>query len=140
MKGITQNRINDVKDIDLIQYLLDRYPDRFTKRKNGTQLVYKNNKSLVIYEDHAYDFGEVNHAYKDSIYVEQMLSGCTFMEAVERLEVWKSSKTAEDNNEVRLDLFTKVYDDVDEMSGNNEMWLIPDGLDELERQDEQQSK
>lgn len=130
MKGITQNRINDVKDIDLIQYLLDRYPDRFTKRKNGTQLVYKNNKSLVIYEDHAYDFGEVNHAYKDSIYVEQMLSGCTFMEAVERLEVWKSNKIAEDCNEVRLDLFNRIYDDVDELSEDDEPCFIPNSGDE----------
>ncbi len=125
MKGITQNRINDVKDIDLIQYLLDRYPDRFTKRKNGTQLVYKNNKSLVIYGDHAYDFGEVKHAYKDSIFVEQMLSGCTFMEAVERLEVWKSSKTAENSDEVRLDLFNRIYaDDMD--SEAKEPMFIPD--------------
>lgn len=106
MKGITQNRINDVKNIDLIQYLLDRYPDCFTKRKNGTQLVYKKYKSLVIYQDHAYDFGEVNHAYKDSIYVEQMLSGCTFKEAVERLEVWKAEQLSKGT--VSLNLFDNL--------------------------------
>ncbi|MBP3782750.1 MAG: hypothetical protein J6I68_05830 [Butyrivibrio sp.] len=123
MKGITQNRINDVKDIDLIQYLLDRYPDRFTKRKNGTQLVYKNNKSLVIYGDHAYDFGEVNHAYKDSIYVEQMLSGCTFMEAVERLEVWKQSK-GDCDDKIRLDLFDNVRSDIDTCIGEEQLFMI----------------
>ncbi len=111
MIGITQNRINDVKDMDLIAYLLDRYPDKFIQRKNGEQLVYKNYKSLVIYKDHAYDFGEVRHAYKDSIYVEQLLSGCTFMEAVERLEVWKQSK-ADCNDEIRLDLFNMVHTDM----------------------------
>lgn len=87
MKGITQDRIDNAKDIDLIQYLQDRYQDKFRQRKTG-ELVLLSNKSFVLYKDHAYDFGEVKHPYKDSIFVEQMLSGCTFMEAVERLEIW----------------------------------------------------
>ncbi len=109
MIGIIQSRINDVKDIDLIQYVLDRYPNKFNVRKNGEQLSYKENKALVIYKDHAYDFGEVKHPYKDSIYIEQLLSDCTFTEAVERLEVWKKGKDAESSDVVKLDMFDNVH-------------------------------
>lgn len=131
MIGITQNRIDDVKEIDLIAYLLDRYPDKFIQRKNGEQLVYKNYKSLVIYKDHAYDFGEVRHAYKDSIYVEQLLSGCTFMEAVERLEVWKRCKQSDcDTDNERLDLFDNLDNLETEAVRTENMMYIPDLLSE----------
>lgn len=120
MKGITQDRIDNVKDIDLIQYLQDRYQDKFRQRKTG-EMVLMSNKSFVVYKDHAYDFGEVKHPYKDSIFVEQMLSGCTFMEAVERLEIW----LAEQEGGIHMfdNLDSKRNDDVDEG-----MMQIPDGL------------
>ena len=125
MIGIVQSRINDVKDIDLIQYLLDRYPSKFNVRKNGEQLSYKENKALVIYKDHAYDFGEVKHPYKDSIYIEQLLSDCTFMEAVERLEVWKKGKNAESSDEVKLDMFDNLNTLESEEERGENMMFIP---------------
>lgn len=97
MKGIDQKRIDTVKRIPLQEYLLDTYPNKFRKRNNG-DLVLKENKGLVVYNDHAYDFGEVKHPYKDSIYIEQLLSGCTFMEAVERLEEWIDKHDTPDKN------------------------------------------
>lgn len=133
MIGIIQSRINDVKDIDLIQYVLDKYPSKFNIRKNGEQLSYKENKALVIYKDHAYDFGEVKHPYKDSIYIEQLLSDCTFTEAVERLEVWKKGKEAETNGEVRLDMFDNLNTDNDEIAPNDELITIPDGISFVEK-------
>ena len=66
MKGITQNRIDNVKHIDLIKYLQDRHKEKFRQRKIG-ELVLFSNKSFVVYKDHAYDFGEVRHPYKDMI-------------------------------------------------------------------------
>ncbi len=110
MKGISQSRIDNAKDINLISYVLEKYEDRFYKRKNG-ELIYRDKKSLVIYSDHAYDFSEARHPYKDSIYVEELISGCTFMEAVERIEVWKKSKNASSEDEVELDLFDDMYTD-----------------------------
>ena len=126
MIGIIQSRINDVKDIDLIQYVLDKYPSKFNIRKNGEQLSYKDNKALVIYKDHAYDFGEVKHPYKDSIYIEQLLSDCTFTEAVERLEVWKKEKNAESSDEVKLDLFDNLGISETEVTRDEGMMFIPD--------------
>lgn len=131
MKGVIQRRIDDVKDIDLIAYLQDRYPEKFSVRKNGEQLVYRNNKSLVIYRDHAYDFGEVRHAYKDSIYVEQMLSGCTFTEAVERLEVWKAEQLSKGT--VSLNLFDNLDTDIDNDNlSKEEIVFITNDISNLE--------
>lgn len=128
MKGITQDRIDNVKDIDLIQYLQDRYQDKFRQRKTG-EMVLLSNKSFVVYKDHAYDFGEVKHPYKDSIFVEQMLSGCTFMEAVERLEVWKKEKDANVSGIVSLDLFDNLKTDIDKddsIANNSELMISDD--------------
>lgn len=127
MIGIVQSRIDDVKDIDLIQYLLDRYPSKFNVRKNGEQLSYKDNKSLVIYKDHAYDFGEVKHPYKDSIYIEQLLSDCTFMEAVERLEVWKAEHASKETG--NLDIFNNLNTNCEKEIFGEGFMFIPDGIE-----------
>lgn len=123
MKGIEQVRIDIVKKIPLKKYLLDIYPDKFRIRNNG-DLVLKDNKGLVVYDDHAYDFGKVKHPYKDSIYIEQQLSGCTFMEAVERLENWIDKHNTPDKNnttskkemdkpeKINLHLFDNIADNV----------------------------
>lgn len=89
--------------------------------------LYRNYKSLVIYKDHAYDFGEVRHAYKDSIYVEQLLSGCAFMEAVERLEVWKAEQASKETG--LLNMFDSLTVDRGEADTYNEGFLfIPDDI------------
>ena len=131
MKGISLQRIDYVKDINLIQYVLDNYNEKFYQRKNG-ELVYKPNRSLVIYEDHAYDFSVVNHAYKDSIYIEELLSGCTFTEAVERIEVWKKSKEAEENSLTS----THIFDTLSSVQPEEQLTAcnlmnIPDGIDDI---------
>lgn len=131
MKGISLERINYVKDINLIQYVIDNYNDKFYQRKNG-ELVYRLNRSLVIYADHAYDFSVVKHAYKDSIYIEEFLSGCTFSEAVERIEVWKKSKEADESGSVRIDIFNNLSSvQPEEQKELDGLMNIPDGIDRL---------
>ena len=123
MKGITQERINIVKNIDLIQYLKDNHPDRFRVRKGG-ELVDKQDKSFVVYQDHAYVYNEVKHPYKDSIYVEEMVSGCSFMEAVEHIETWIAKRKMPAPT-------TQPKAEEKEAISDDGFMFIPDGIDEL---------
>ena len=129
---ITMEQIDYVKDIDLIQYVLDNYKDLFYQRESG-DLVYKPNRALVVYKDHAYDFGTTRYPYKDSIYIEELCGGSTFVEAVERIEVWKKSKEAEASGEHQLDIFeniqTRQPTEADIMEQG--FMYIPDGMDSI---------
>ena len=60
-----------------------------------------------------------------------MLSGCTFMEAVERLEVWKKEEDAKASGIVSLDLFDNLKTDTDKddsNANNSELVMISDDV------------
>ena len=131
MKGISLERIDYVKDIDLIQYVIDKYNGLFYQRQNG-ELVYKANRSLVIYKDHAYDFSVTRHAYKDSIYVERLLGGSSFVEAIERIEAWKHSKAAQEGQCFSLNIFNNLSSSqTDAYTQEDGFMIIPDGIEEV---------
>ncbi len=66
----------------------------------------------------------VKHPYKDSIYVEEMVSGCSFMEAVERIETWIAKRKIPDPTpQPKAEETEAIKDDG--------FMFIPDGIDEL---------
>lgn len=90
MIGITREEVNELNAINIQEYLLETDKDNFIKRNNGT-IIYKKDKSYVIWSDHAYVFGKVvQHPYKDPIGLLRELYGYSFMEAVNKLREYVS--------------------------------------------------
>ena len=92
MKGISKQRVVEANSINLINYLKETDASSFRERKNGT-IVYVPNDSLVIWADHSYDFGTVQHPYKDAIGTIRMLYDYSFEEAITKLEEYNHNHT-----------------------------------------------
>lgn len=87
MHGIERAEIDQLKKINLQEYLLSFDKDNYRQRSNGT-IVNKNKSHIVIYEDHSYQFNTTVNPYKDNIGTLQVLYGWTFMETVEKLRAY----------------------------------------------------
>lgn len=92
MHGIERAEIEQLKQINLKEYLLSFDKDNYRQRSNGT-IVNKNKSHIVIYEDHSYQFNTTVNPYKDNIGTLQLLYGWTFMETVEKLRAYKKHTT-----------------------------------------------
>ncbi len=92
MHGIERAEIEQLKQINLKEYLLSFDKDNYRQRSNGT-IVNKNKSHIVIYEDHSYQFNTTVNPYKDNIGTLQTLYGWTFMETVEKLRAYKKRTT-----------------------------------------------
>ena len=92
MHGIERAEIQQLKQINLKEYLLSFDKDNYRQRSNGT-IVNKNKSHIVIYEDHSYQFNTTANPYKDNIGTLQTLYGWTFMETVEKLRAYKKCTT-----------------------------------------------
>ena len=92
MHGIERAEIEQLKQINLKEYLLSFDKGNYRHRSNGT-IVNKNKSHIVIYEDHSYQFNTTVNAYKDNIGTLQTLYGWTFMETVEKLRAYQKRTT-----------------------------------------------
>ena len=92
MHGIERAEIEQLKQINLQEYLLSFDKDNYRHRTNGT-IVKKDKSHIVIYEDHSYQFNTTVKPYKDNIGTLQTLYGWTFMETVEKLRAYKKCTT-----------------------------------------------
>lgn len=91
MKGITQKELQEIKEINLIDYIKETDPSHFRERDNGT-LVYLADKALVIYPDHGYYFEKVAHSYMDNIATLRFVYGYSFMDAIDHLKEYRDGK------------------------------------------------
>lgn len=91
MHGIERAEIEQIKQINLKEYLL--YFDRgnYRQRNNGT-IVKKDNSHIVIYDNHSYQFNTTIKPYRDNIGTLQALYGWTFMETIEHLRKYRDRK------------------------------------------------
>lgn len=92
MHGIERAEIEQLKQINLKEYLLSFDKDNYRQRSNGT-IVNKNKSYIVIYEDHSYQFNTTVNPYRDNIGTLQTLYGWTFMETVEKLRAYQKRTT-----------------------------------------------
>ena len=92
MHGIERAEIEQLKQINLKEYLLSFDKDNYRQRSNGT-IVKKDKSHIVIYADHSYQFNTTVNPYKDNIGTLQLLYGWTFMETVEKLRADKKHTT-----------------------------------------------
>lgn len=92
MHGIERAEIEQLKQINLKEYLLSFDKDNYRQRSNGT-IVNKNKSHIVIYEDHSYQFNTTVNPYRDNIGTLQVLYGWTFMETVEKLRAYQKRTT-----------------------------------------------
>lgn len=106
MKGINKQRIVEANSINLIDYLKDTDGSKFRERKNGT-IVYIPNDSVVIWNDHSYDFGTVEYPYKDAIGTIRELYGYGFEEAIIKLEEYNQKHQTEIPNYTE---YSKIFD------------------------------
>ena len=88
MHGIERAEIEQLKQINLKEYLLSFDKDNYRQRNNGT-IVKKDKSHIVIYEDHSNQFNTTVNPYRDNIGTLQLLYGWTFMETVDRLRAYK---------------------------------------------------
>ena len=95
MHGIERAEIEQLKQINLKEYLLSFDKDNYRQRSNGT-IVNKNKSYIVIYEDHSYQFNTTVNPYRDNIGTLQTLYGWTFMETVEKLRAYQKRTTQKD--------------------------------------------
>ena len=92
MHGIERAEIEQLKQINLKEYLLSFDKDNYRQRSNGT-IVNKNKSYIVIYEDHSYQSNTTVNPYRDNIGTLQTLYGWTFMETVEKLRAYQKRTT-----------------------------------------------
>ncbi len=92
MHGIERAEIDQLKKINLKEYLLSFDKDNYRQRSNGT-IVNKNKSNIVIYEDHSYQFNTTVNPYKDNIGTLQTLYDWTFIETVEKLRAYQKRTT-----------------------------------------------
>ena len=92
MHGIERAEIEQLKQINLKEYLLSFDKDNYRQRSNGT-FVNKNKSYIVIYEDHSYQFNTTVNPYRANIGTLQTLYGWTFMETVEKLRAYQKRTT-----------------------------------------------
>lgn len=109
-RGVNKSRLEKVKQISVKGYLLSKHPELFRSSQNNTSLILKNNSDYVIYDDHAFNFGDgISFPRRDNIDILQDLFGLGFIQAVEELETWsEQSSKVTDPSEVRLDLFNSI--------------------------------
>ena len=91
MHGIERAGIEELKQINLKEYLLQYDRASYRVRNNGT-MVKKDKSHIVIYDDHSYQFNTTTKAYKDNIGTLQILYGWDFMEAVNHLRDYRDKK------------------------------------------------
>lgn len=91
MHGIERAEIEELKQINLKEYLLQYDRASYRVRNNGT-MVKKDESHIVIYDDHSYQFNTTTKAYKDNIGTLQILYGWGFMEAVNHLRDYREKK------------------------------------------------
>ena len=92
MHGIERAEIEQLKQINLEEYLLSFDKDNYRQRTNGT-IVKKDKSHIVIYADHSYQFNTTVNPYKDNIGTLQALYGWSFMETVDKLRAYKKRTT-----------------------------------------------
>ena len=91
MHGIERAEIEELKQINLKEYLFQYDRASYRVRNNGT-MVKKDKSHIVIYDDHSYQFNTTTKAYKDNIGTLQILYGWGFMEAVNHLRDYRDKK------------------------------------------------
>ena len=122
-KGFNKSEIKQIKEIDVIEYLLQScYSGRFKNNKDKNQLTYIDNPDFIIYKEingitHGYDFRRnVSHPYKDNIGVLQYTLNMSFIDACNALMNFSKNKGN----------WNPVCDNDD--SG---FMMIPDGIDNV---------
>lgn len=91
MHGIERTEIEELKKINLKEYLLQYDRASYGVRNNGT-IVKKDKSHIVIYDDHSYQFNTTTKAYKDNIGTLQVLYGWGFMGTVNHLRDYRDKK------------------------------------------------
>ena len=91
MHGIERAEIEELKQINLKEYLLRYDRGSYRVRNNGT-IIKKDKSQIVIYDDHSYQFNTTTKAYKDNIGTLQVLYSWNFMEAVNHLRDYRDKK------------------------------------------------
>lgn len=90
-----ERKLNILKNIDMIEYLMDVCPEKFKERKDGNLAYISKSVDLAIYKydkegkyhPHGYRFNK-DVGYKDIFDILDIVQDLCFPKAVEALEKW----------------------------------------------------
>ena len=98
MIGTTRAEIDELNQINLIEYLLKTDRNNYNIRKGG-EITPKHKDNIVIYKNHSYDFGTTVKAYKDVIGTLRFLYDYDFMQTVNKLRDYKNNTQSTGTNQ-----------------------------------------